>query len=255
MKISRPIKYYIIYPIIMMIAIFLDYIIAVYISRNIIGYFFHENDFLTFYETSMSAILASIVPLIVLFIQLRSSHNQFAYVQKKNDIIDIVNISLDYLKIYNIDDLKQLLFDWQYNHKSRKDLQKSLLDAKDNADRIWLKLSLSINQNNKVSSNFISTQESNYLILCEIYEDLKILFCYTYSEAIVEISKENSNISLIRSHLMSCLKEKLLVKAIFRNYNVSYGSVKKEVFSYITILKSNLNDTYNIYGKGENEKP
>lgn len=137
MKISRPIKYYIIYPIIMMIAIFLDYIIAVYISRNIIGYFFHENDFLTFYETSMSAILASIVPLIVLFIQLRSSHNQFAYVQKKNDIIDIVNISLDYLKIYNIDDLKQLLFDWQYNHKSRKDLQKSLLDAKDNADRIW----------------------------------------------------------------------------------------------------------------------
>lgn len=254
MKISIFVKYYIIFPFIILIAILLDYVFAVFLSKSIMVYFYPDNNFITFYEASICAILAAIVPLIILYIQLKASHNQFAYVQKRNDIISIVNISLDYLKIYNIDELKQLLFEWQYNRKSKKDLQETLSELKDNADSIWLKMLFSVNQSHKASCEFISAQELNYLMLCEIYEDLRFLFCYTYSEAIVEASKENSKISLKRSHLTSCLKEKLLVKAIFQKYDLSYGSVKEQVFRYINILKSLLNDTYYIYEKNEDAK-
>lgn len=253
MKISRLVKYNLILPIIIIIAILLDYFVAVFLSKTIMGYFYPDNDFITFYETSMCAILAAIVPLAILYIQIRASHNQFAYVQKKNDIVNLINILLDYLKVYNIDELKQLLFDWQHNYKSNKDLQIRLLELKEGADRIWLRLSLSVNQDNKVSCNFISTQESNYNMLCEIYEDLRVLFCYNYSEAIIISSEENTNISLIREHLSHCLKEELLVKAVFQKYDISYEIVKEQVFSFISILKSKLNNTYHIYGKTEDK--
>lgn len=254
MKYSRFIKYYIIPPFIILIGIILDYVFALFLSKNIMGYFYPDNDFLTFYETSLCTIIASLIPLMILYIQLRTSHNQFSYVQNKNDIMNFINISLDYLKIYNIDELKQLLLDWQYNHKSKNDLQEKILKLKDNADRIWLKLLFSVNQKNKISSEFISTQESNYLKLCEIYEDLSFLFCYTYPEALEEASKDNPNISLQRTHLTRCLKEKIIVKAVFQKYDLSYDLVKGQVFHYINNLKSMLNETYHIYGKNEDAK-
>lgn len=255
MRRSRLIKIYILYPILALIAILLDYTVAVCLSKYIVGHLFPDNEFITFYESSISAILAAIVPLLVLYIQLRTSHNQFTYVQKKNDISDIVNISIDYLKIYNIEELKHLLYDWQYKHQSNIILQNKLLELKDHADRIWLKLCLSINQDNQVSSNFILTQNSNYLILCEIFEDLRILFCYDYSEAKMINSSGYKKISEYSNRLSYCLSEKMLVKAVFEDYDLKYDKVKNQVFSYIRQLNTDLSKTYKVYGKNENEKP
>lgn len=215
---------------------------------------FDDKDLIGYYSSAINTFVAAIVPVFVLFAQIMYYHKQFSFGQRKNELSTIINLSIKYLNIYNLDILKQLLFDWQYNRESHDSISKELKRIKEEADTIWLQFSFEINPDDIVSIEFLSNQKKNYKILCSIYEDLRILFNYSYSELRDVKSTAYKRISDMGGRLSYCLNEKLLVKAVFEDYSISYSQVKDEIEEYLNILKKNLNNTLKIYEKTNNEK-
>lgn len=229
--------------ILFIICMMLEYLLIQYLSnlledKNLIGY----------YISFINIFVAAVVPMIVLYVQIKSNHNQFSYNQKKNDISTIIDLSIEYLNLYNIDILKQLLYEWQYNINSRENLSKELRQLKEKANTSWLRFSFEINPDDNLSTEFISNQAENYKILCHIIADLEILFKYNYSNLRDPKSDAYQKLSESGSRLQYCLNEKFLVNAVFEDYDISYSRVKNEINEYLNKLKSNLTDTLKVYG-------
>lgn len=244
----KQLPFVIIIAIITISLIYIEFIVTNKLSDN-------AKEWYDYLFTYLGIIVPAFVPLLAVFYQMKQNHNQFAYTQKKNDISHIIDLSVQYLAIYDIDKLKQLLYDWQYNKRPRQEIKIELNKLKDCADKIWLQLSFEINSDNLYSLTFSSLQIKNYTILCDIFEDLRILFCYDYSDVKKNNSLEFRKISECRNRLSYCLSEKMLVKAVFEDYNLTYDKVKNQVFAYIKRLKADMSKTYKVYGKNENEKP
>lgn len=219
-----------------------------YIFLKVLATYLEDKELINYYSSAINTIIMAIIPIFVLYVQIKTNHNQFAYSQKKNEISYIINLSIKYLNMYNFEVLKQLLFDWQYSYKSPKNCRKELKRITDEAAITWLQFSFQINTDDNISKTFLSNQSTNYNLLCCIFEELRTLFCHSYSD--LRDSKSNSYKRLAESgsRLIYCLNEKLLVKAIFEDYDISYSKVKDEINSYINTLKSDLNNTLKIYG-------
>lgn len=219
------------YPLLRYLSVTLD-------DKEIIGYF----------SSAVNTFLMASVSIFVLLAQIITNHNQFTYIQKKNDISTIIELSIKYLNMYKIDNLKQLLYNWQYNINSRENLYKKLEQLKEEAYSIWLRFSFEINPDDNVSIEFLSNQTKNFKVLCDIFEDLKNLFSYSYSNLRDTNSEAYKRMSESGSRLAYCLNEKLLVKAVFEDYDISYSRVKGETNEYLNKLKLDLTDTLKVYG-------
>lgn len=230
------------------IALIADYFTAAAVAKYWINPLFPDYDWMGFYIPSVGTIIMATVSISILYIQQKTNISQFRYAQKKDEITRLIYLMTKYVNTFNFDSLYRLSFEWQNNIKSRNQLENDLSKIRNNAEMIWLQLSLEINSKDKVSMEFLTSQSSNFNSLCKIFEDLRMLFFFDSSEIADRCISVNNDLTETYEYLSSFFRRTTFTKDIPDNYGISYEMVKKQVFSYVDSLKSDLNKISNNHG-------
>lgn len=231
------------------VALIADYFAAAAVAKYWINPLFPDYDWMGFYIPSIGTIIMATVSISILYIQQKTNISQFRYAQKKDETTRLIYLMTKYINIYNLDSLYLLSFEWQNNIKSRNQLENDLAKIRNNAEMIWLQLSLEINSKDKASMEFITSQSSNFKSLCKIFEDIRRLFCFDSTEIADKCIYTNNSFIETYERLSSFfMMEDTFTKDIPEDYGISYEMIKKQVFSYVDSLKSDLNKISNNHG-------
>lgn len=192
---------------------------------------------LTFWGSYIGAILSSGIAFYVLYKNRKDQFSLLAYQLEKEEIEKTMNSAVNYIQIYNENNLKMIYNNWiktNDNISCREDIRKLM----DFAFVNFTNFTIRYPQQRIDKDTFFTTQKKNYVRLCNLLMDLQLLFSLDSSlwNKPLEIKEKLTGytVSSIFANVLNIShKNKSVFDLLLEDYNIGIVKVESEVRIFI----------------------
>lgn len=160
---------------------FLNFILPIsFKGISIIGGIDSEVIWLSFWGTYISSIISSIIAFYILNINRKDNFNILIYQHECDTLREKIRILVDYIDIYNINNVKLIYNRWKVGINKNQDLNIEIKELMDKAFRTFEIFSLNYYVEEFNQTPFLKKQEENYYSFVRFLQDFQIILQFDY---------------------------------------------------------------------------
>lgn len=232
---------------ILLIPIFLNFLLRIDFCPVI------QNDttpalWLTFWGGYIGAILSSGIAFYVLYKNRKDQFSSLAYQLEKDEIDKTMNSAVNYIQIYNENNLKMIYNNWKRTN-DKVSCQENIRELMDFAFVNFTSFTIRYPEQRLTTDPFFISQQINYVRLCHLLWDLQLLFSLDSSlwnrpSDIMEKLKDFKPSDIFKAILNSSHEKISVFDLLLKRYDVKQEKVESEVRTFIENERNNLEDKF-----------
>ena len=236
---------------ILLIPIFLNFLLRIDLCPVI------QNDttpalWLTFWGSYIGAVLSSGIAFYVLYKSRKDQFSSLAYQLEKEEIDKAMSSAINYIQIYNENNLKMIYNTWRRTN-DKVSCQENIRELMDFAFIKFTSFTIRYPNQRLTTDLFFISQQINYVRLCNLLQDLQLLFSLDSSlwnrpYDIMEKLKKIELSDIFKAILNSSHENISVFDLLLEKYDVGLEKVESEVRAFLE------NEREKLENKFENAK-
>lgn len=232
---------------ILLIPIFLNFLLRMDLCPVI------QNDttpalWLTFWGSYIGAILSSSIAFYVLYKNRRDQFSSLAYQLEKEEINKAMSSAINYVQIYNENNLKMIYNTWRRTN-DKVSCQENIRELMDSAFVKFTSFTIRYPNQRLTTDHFFISQQIKYVRLCNLLWDLQLLFSLDSSlwnrpSDIMEKLKDFKPSDIFTSILNSSHENISVFDLLMKRYDIGLEKVESEVRTFLENERKNLEDKF-----------
>lgn len=203
---------------------------------------------LTFWGSYIGAILSSGIAFYVLYKNRKDQFSLLAYQLEKEEIDKTMNSAVNYIQIYNENNLKMIYNNWRRNN-DKVTCQENIRELMDFAFVSFTSFTIRYPKQRLTTDPFFISQQINYVRLCHLLGDLQFLFSLDsllWNKPLdIKEKLKSYELSNIFTGVLNSSHENISVfDLLMKRYDLGLKKVESEVRTFIENERKNLEDKF-----------
>ena len=202
---------------------------------------------LTFWGGYIGAIISSGIAFYVLYKNRKDQFSLLAYQLEKEEFDKTMNSAVNYIQIYNENNLKMVYNNWKRTN-DKVSCQENIRELMDFAFVNFTRFTIRYSEQRLSTDSFFISQQKNYVRCVRLLEDLQLLFSLDsslWNKPLEIMEKLKDYPSSIFTDVLNTHHGNINVfNALMESYNIGLTKVESEVRAFIENELKNLEEKF-----------